>query len=225
MVGVELTADWAHLDLWPLSGKSGSQGRPLRRLSGAALALQRRRGRLLWTDRDRRRGYVEQDEETLRHMEGLCDRGVLMMSCILPPSSYFTMAFRELTRHETIWTGFTQEEMEKAPLFWKQVDTQFGQISPQDMATLQLRLAQTEGDARPPMEKVLGQIQKSMEARMEGATKEIEALMQSSGNIADNIRECISRQESLLPMIAVLQMNIARAQKAKNEQLERAEGG
>lgn len=23
------------------------------------------------------------------------------------------MAFRELTRHETIWTGFTQEEMEK----------------------------------------------------------------------------------------------------------------
>ncbi|CAK9078896.1 SID1 transmembrane family member 1, partial [Durusdinium trenchii] len=104
----------------------------------------------------------------------------------------------------------------------KQVDTQFGQISPQDMATLQLRLAQTEGDARKPMEKVLGQIQKSMEARMEGATKEIEALMQSSGNIADNIRECISRQESLLPMIAVLQMNIARAQKAKNEQLERA---
>ena len=41
MVGVELTADWAHLDLWPLSGKSGSQGRPLRRLSGAVSDFKR----------------------------------------------------------------------------------------------------------------------------------------------------------------------------------------
>eukprot|EP00434_Breviolum_minutum_P035522 symbB.v1.2.031447.t2/scaffold3649.1/size52700/3 len=46
--------------------------------------------------------------------------------------------------------------------------------------------------------------------------------MQSSGNIEANIRDCLDRQENVLPIIAVLQMNIARAQKAQNQQLERA---
>jgi len=83
-------------------------------------------------------------------------------------------------------------------------------------------LSQTEASSRKPLERLLGTIQKSMEARMETATQEIEALMQSSGNIDDNIRECLQRQDSVLPIMAVLQMNIGRAQKAGNQQLEKA---
>jgi len=103
-----------------------------------------------------------------------------------------------------------------------EVDANFKSISPQDMATLQLRLSQSEGDSRKPIQRLLASIQKSMESRMEAATKDIEALMQSSGNIEANIRDCLDRQENVLPIIAVLQMNIARAQKTQNQQLERA---
>lgn len=103
-----------------------------------------------------------------------------------------------------------------------EVDANFKSISPQDMAALQLQLAQTEGDARKPIQRLLGSIQKAMESRMAAVTKDIEALMQSSGNIKENIQECLQKQESVLPIIAVLQMNIARARKAENEQLDRA---
>ena len=34
-------------------------------------------------------------------------------SCILPPSSYFTMAFRELTKDETVWEGFSDKSKER----------------------------------------------------------------------------------------------------------------
>ncbi|CAJ1363226.1 unnamed protein product [Effrenium voratum] len=61
-----------------------------------------------------------------------------------------------------------------------------------------------------------------MESRMGGAMKDVEALMQSSGDIEENIRQCLARQESVLPLVAVLQMNIGRAQKSGNQQMERA---
>lgn len=35
--------------------------------------------------------------------------GFLSRSCVLPPSAYFTMAVRELTRHETVWEGFSEK--------------------------------------------------------------------------------------------------------------------
>eukprot|EP00435_Cladocopium_sp_Y103_P051843 s401_g16.t1 len=65
----------------------------------------------------------------------------------------------------------------------------------EDMAALQLQLAQTEGDARTPIQRLLSSIQKAMESRMAAVTKDIEALMQSSGNIEENIRECLQKQE------------------------------
>eukprot|EP00434_Breviolum_minutum_P035520 symbB.v1.2.031446.t1/scaffold3649.1/size52700/2 len=57
--------------------------------------------RLLLTDLDKLRGEVPEDGNT-RYMEDLCNSGALIMSCVLPPSAYFTMAVRELTRHETV---------------------------------------------------------------------------------------------------------------------------
>ncbi|CAE7941049.1 SIDT1 [Symbiodinium sp. KB8] len=177
----------------------------------AAMQASAQRGRLLLTDVDRleARG-LEQTPETRTSSSVGCNvdasEGSLVLSCILPPSSYFTVAFRELTRQ-------TQTSA---------VDASFAQLSPQDLAALQLRLSQTDASSRKPLERLLGSIQKAMEARMEMATKEIEALMQSSGNIDDNIRECLQRQDSVLPIMAVLQMNIGRAQKAGNQQLEKA---
>lgn len=38
-----------------------------------------------------------------------------LRSCVLPPSSYFTMAFRELTRDETVWEGFSEEKLKENP--------------------------------------------------------------------------------------------------------------
>ncbi|CAE7504039.1 SIDT1 [Symbiodinium sp. CCMP2592] len=179
----------------------------------AARQASAQRGRLLLTDVDRleARGLEQDPAETrMPSSAASCNadasEGSLLLSCVLPPSSYFTVAFRELTRQ-------TQTSA---------VDASFAQLSPQDLAALQLRLSQTEASSRKPLERLLGTIQKSMEARMETATKEIEALMQSSGNIDDNIRECLQRQDSVLPIMAVLQMNIGRAQKAGNQQLEKA---
>ncbi|CAJ1363228.1 unnamed protein product [Effrenium voratum] len=93
-----------------------------RKLPGAAAAslARRQRGRLLLTDRDRLEGAEELDPGDLapgvlglRREDGSAG-GSLIMSCVLPPSAYFTMAFRELTRQEPTW-----------------VDSGFADLSPQ----------------------------------------------------------------------------------------------
>eukprot|EP00435_Cladocopium_sp_Y103_P051157 s401_g15.t2 len=90
------------------------RGMTWRRLDASeALELQRRQGRLLLTDRDRLRGGEVPVDSNTRYMEDLCDSGALIMSCVLPPSSYFTMAFRELTRDETVWEGFSEEKLKE----------------------------------------------------------------------------------------------------------------
>eukprot|EP00931_Biecheleriopsis_adriatica_P063684 TRINITY_DN38609_c0_g1_i1.p1 TRINITY_DN38609_c0_g1~~TRINITY_DN38609_c0_g1_i1.p1 ORF type:complete len:318 (-),score=75.23 TRINITY_DN38609_c0_g1_i1:63-1016(-) len=103
-----------------------------------------------------------------------------------------------------------------------QVNASFGRLTPQDLTGLQARLAVAEDAQRPAIQRVAACVQQAMESRMAGATREIEALMTSSGDINENIRECLERQDSALPILTVLQMNIGRAQKSENKQQEKA---
>jgi len=103
-----------------------------------------------------------------------------------------------------------------------EVDANFKKLTPQDLSGLQAQLAAADEASRPPLNRVANCIQKAMESRMQDATKEIEELLMSSGNIDDNIRECLARQDSALPIMAVLQMNIGRAEQAGNEKQGKA---
>lgn len=102
------------------------------------------------------------------------------------------------------------------------VDTGFGRLKPEDIASLQVRLSSAQEELKPAIALVVGCIQKSMDKRMEGAKAEIDALLISSGDIDQNIRECLARQDSPVPIMSLLQMNIARAQQSEKEQQFRA---
>jgi len=97
------------------------------------------------------------------------------------------------------------------------VDDKFGQLTPQDLSSLDARLKNADEAEQKRLQKLQASIQASMEKRMESAKKDIDELLTSSGSIDDNIRETLEKQESPLPIMALLQMNMARAQKNGQE--------
>jgi len=97
------------------------------------------------------------------------------------------------------------------------VDDKFGQLTPQDLSSLDARLKNADEAERQRLQKLQASIQASMETRMESAKKDIDELLTSSGSIDDNIRETLEKQESPLPIMALLQMNMARAQQNGQE--------
>ncbi|CAK0837009.1 unnamed protein product [Prorocentrum cordatum] len=68
------------------------------------------------------------------------------------------------------------------------------------------------------MEALTKGIQAAMEKRMQSATKDISELLSSSGDINQNIKDCLSRQDSPLPIMTVLQMNLAKAEKGSQQE-------
>ncbi|CAE8641579.1 unnamed protein product, partial [Polarella glacialis] len=101
-----------------------------------------------------------------------------------------------------------------------QVNANFGRISPQDLSDLQSKVAAADEDARPALGRLSLAIQQSMESRMAGAAKDLQELLMSSGEIQENIRNCLAKQDSPLPIMAVLQMNLAKSQQTGNKQQE-----
>jgi len=99
----------------------------------------------------------------------------------------------------------------------KVVNDKFGELTPQDLSGLDARLKNAGETERPKLDKLQKSIQASMETRMASAKKDVDELLTSSGNIDDNIRETLARQESPLPIMAILQMNMANAQKNGQE--------
>jgi len=97
------------------------------------------------------------------------------------------------------------------------VDDKFGKLTPQDLSSLDARLKNADEAEQKRLQKLQASIQASMEKRMESAKKDIDELLTSSGSIDDNIRETLEKQESPLPIMALLQMNMARAQKNGQE--------
>lgn len=102
------------------------------------------------------------------------------------------------------------------------VDASFGRLTPQDLSALEARLKMADEDTMPHVQLLTRCIQASMERRMEVAKHDIDDLLMSSGDIDKNIRECLLRQDSPLPILAVLQMNIERAARGGQEQQVRA---
>lgn len=101
------------------------------------------------------------------------------------------------------------------------VDSGFKTIKPEDLTALQARVAQAEevGDetTKGNLVKVTQALQVCMDKRMAQAAKDIDELLQSTGDIDGNIRSCFSRQDSPLPIMAVLQMNMAKAKETGQE--------
>jgi len=102
------------------------------------------------------------------------------------------------------------------------VDADFPKLTPEDLNNLQTRFASGEESEKEAIKAVTTCIQGSMDSRMEKATKDLDALLQSSGNIEDNIRECLAKQDSPLPLMAVLQLNIAKASEGGNDKMVQA---
>jgi len=102
------------------------------------------------------------------------------------------------------------------------VDASFQQLTPDDLNALQARLAAAADDTKAQLELLTGCIQAAMEKRMAQAKLDLDSLLMSSGDIEANIRACLERQDSPLPIMAVLQMNIAKAKQDGQEMQERA---
>jgi len=102
------------------------------------------------------------------------------------------------------------------------VDADFGKLTPDDLNALQGRLETADVGSRPQLELLTRSIQASMEKRMEQAKLDIDSLLMSSGDIDDNIRRCLERQDSPLPIMAVLQMNIGKARRDGLQKQEQA---
>jgi len=102
------------------------------------------------------------------------------------------------------------------------VDVDFGKLTPEDLTILQVRLGSEDDTSKEAIKALTDAIQACMGSRMESATKSLDALLMSSGNIEDNIKDCLAKQDSPLPMLAVLQLNIGKAQSAGQEKMSQA---
>lgn len=101
------------------------------------------------------------------------------------------------------------------------VEKQFAQLTPEDLAALQGRLAAAEGDDETdttPYELLTMGVQASMDKRMQTARADIDALLQSDGDIDQNIRDCLKEQDTPLPIMAVLQMNYEKSRSSGAEE-------
>lgn len=100
------------------------------------------------------------------------------------------------------------------------VEENFGGLRPQDMARLQTLVASSSTDEAVQLLVIC--MQESMDKRMATAAQELGALLASSGDIEANIRECVQKQDSPLPILTVLQMNLQKAAADGDEQKAQA---
>lgn len=89
------------------------------------------------------------------------------------------------------------------------VEENFGRLKPQDMAKLQTKVASDPSDKTIQMLVIC--LQESMDKRMSSAAKDLGTLLASSGDIEANIRDVLAKQDSPLPIMTVLQMNLQKA--------------
>lgn len=90
------------------------------------------------------------------------------------------------------------------------VDAVFDEISPEDVSELQIKVA---GQEAGPAADLAAAIRLAAEARMGRASKLIADLIDTAdGDINQNIRKCLKQEANPLPLLMVLQLNIAEAQ-------------
>jgi len=107
------------------------------------------------------------------------------------------------------------------------VDADFAKITPEDLSDIQMQVnaGNSEVDTASPAYAVITAVQAAVDKRMSSATRAIEDLIKSGiaqGDIHIGIRKCLKQADSPLPLLIVLQLNIAQAQKEGNEDKLRA---
>jgi len=102
------------------------------------------------------------------------------------------------------------------------VDAEFARISPEDLSELQMMIGK-DGGASNKAKAVTHAIQAALDKRMAAARDAIQELIaNSSGDINLGIRNCLKKQDNPLPLLQVLQLNIAQAQSEGREDKLRA---
>lgn len=91
------------------------------------------------------------------------------------------------------------------------IDEDFAQISPEDLSELQMMMGRSDSTVDQAAAVAAG-IQAALDKRMSAAKNDIEELISSAhGDVNVGIRKCLKKQESPLPMLIVLQLNIEQA--------------
>jgi len=102
------------------------------------------------------------------------------------------------------------------------VDADFGSISPEDLSELQMMIAKGGSEAEHAQAVAAG-VQSALDQRMTSAKDAIEDLIANSqGDVNLGIRKCLKKQDSPLPLLIVLQLNVEQAKTDGEEDKLRA---
>lgn len=102
------------------------------------------------------------------------------------------------------------------------VDSEYGELSPQDITMLSTRVDSAGDDVPEALKAVVKAVNVATDKRMVKAAKDLSDLLRSTGDIDDNIRKCLAGQDSPIPILSVLRMNIGGAIKEKKDQQVKA---
>ena len=104
----------------------------------------------------------------------------------------------------------------------ERIEEVFAKVSPDDLATLRMKVADPDAPDHAEAQRVGDAIQLAMTRRLTEAKKVLEELIQKAdGDVNLKIRKMLKSVESPLPILMVLQLNIAEAQeKADGDRLQ-----
>jgi len=107
------------------------------------------------------------------------------------------------------------------------VNEDLAKISPEAITELQMELSQKAASDAPELssgtETLVKAIQTAVESRMAAAKEDLERLIENnSGNVNKDVQKVLKRQESPLPLLMVLRLNIEQAQRDGDEDKVRA---
>lgn len=109
----------------------------------------------------------------------------------------------------------------------ERVDADIGRFLPEDMTELRMMVSNPDPEQAAGAKAVANALEGAIGRRMENAKKVLEDMINSSvnaerGDIDVRIRKCLKDQDSPLPLLMVLQLNIAQAQNDGDEDKLRA---
>lgn len=105
------------------------------------------------------------------------------------------------------------------PSLAARIEEVFGKLSPEDLSEIHLKATATQGDDKVAAETVGNAIQAAIQSRMASAKEVLTDLIENSdGDVNVRIKRILKAQESPLPLIMVLQLNIAQAQQEGDSQ-------
>eukprot|EP00931_Biecheleriopsis_adriatica_P111315 TRINITY_DN8567_c0_g1_i1.p1 TRINITY_DN8567_c0_g1~~TRINITY_DN8567_c0_g1_i1.p1 ORF type:complete len:369 (+),score=85.27 TRINITY_DN8567_c0_g1_i1:25-1131(+) len=93
------------------------------------------------------------------------------------------------------------------------IEEEFARISPEDLSELHMKAGNADSDDHEAARAVGAALQKSLHSRLGAATEVLTDLIENSqGDVNQRVRKTLKSIESPLPVLMVLQLNIAQAQ-------------